>query len=99
MGGFNLRIIASCWYSVLVNGQTNGFFPLNRGLRQGDPLSQALFIIAVECSSRSLKSLHEKYDQLQSNGGLIISHLGYADDVIIVCNGSTFSLKKHMPLI
>lgn len=38
------RILCSNWYSVLVNGQVSGFFPSNKGLRQGDPLSLSYLI-------------------------------------------------------
>ncbi|VFQ85178.1 unnamed protein product [Cuscuta campestris] len=36
------RMVSNIWYTVLVNGQREGFFTSSRGLRQGDPLSPGL---------------------------------------------------------
>lgn len=37
------RLVANNWYSILINGQAQGFFHSTRRVKQGDPLSLALF--------------------------------------------------------
>lgn len=91
--------MSNCWYSISVNGNGRGSFSLNRGLRQGDPLSPYLFIIATEVFGIGLKFLHSNHDSLHFHSHRevpLISHLAYADDILIFCNGAASSLKHHM---
>ena len=72
--------------SILVNGNPTSEFSIKCGLRQGDPLSPFLFIIVMEGVHVALS------DVVQSglirgvkigNSDLKLSHLFYADDVVI----------------
>ncbi|KAL0407597.1 UNVERIFIED_CONTAM: putative ribonuclease H protein [Sesamum radiatum] len=83
------KLIENCWFSILINGEGTGFFKSTRGLRQGDPLSPALFVIAAEYLSRGLDNLFTKHPKLRffSKSALSVSHLAFADDVIIFPKG------------
>lgn len=47
--------ITTVKYSILVNRGPVGFFSPQRGIRQGDPISQFLFILAMEGLSKMLQ--------------------------------------------
>ena len=96
-----MRTINNCHFSVLVNGVASGFFTASHGLRQGDPLSPALFIIASEYLSRGLNDLYNASPELYyySKKGLRVSHLAYADDLIIFSKGSKVGLEKILQFL
>ncbi|GKB02349.1 putative RNA-directed DNA polymerase, eukaryota, reverse transcriptase zinc-binding domain protein [Tanacetum coccineum] len=79
--------LVSAETSILLNGSPTPYFSLKRGLRQGDPLSYFLFIIVMEGLHVALM------DGLVANmfrgvkvgsSDIPLSHLFYADDVIII---------------
>ena len=83
---------------MLVNGVSHGFFQSQNGLRQGDPLSPCLFIIAAAFLSRGLDQLYSQYLSLRYNTAapLCVSHLSFADDIIIFVNRCRSSLHRLM---
>ncbi|WOL20029.1 hypothetical protein Cni_G28831 [Canna indica] len=83
-----LQCINSVSYSILIGGQPHGFFKPTRGLRQGDPLSLFLFVIAMEgfnqlltheCNNGSLRGVQI------SRHSSPISFLFFVEDVLIFC--------------
>ncbi|XP_075107100.1 secreted RxLR effector protein 78-like [Nicotiana tabacum] len=51
------RTMSNNWYSVIVKSTRHYFFKSTRGIKQGDPLAPAIFIIGAELLSRMLNSL------------------------------------------
>lgn len=86
---------------MLINGQSHGFFHSTRWVKQGDPLSPALFILPAEVLSRALNSLFED-DLFQGfwmpKWSANINHLAYADDTIIFASTNRYSLGKIMSI-
>lgn len=80
--------VMSASASILINGSPSSTFKLQRGLRQGDPLSPFLFNLAVE----PLNLLIQKSVSLGlwsgieiCRNGTRVSHLQYADDTLVFC--------------
>ena len=86
--------LSTASFSVSVNGVSGGFFKSSKGIRQGDPLSPYLFVLAMECLSRLLLSRYEAgtIGYHPRTEDLKISHLMFADDVMIFFNGTSNSL-------
>ncbi|KAL0288419.1 UNVERIFIED_CONTAM: hypothetical protein Sangu_2659800 [Sesamum angustifolium] len=106
--GFPARFIAlikhaieHCWFTILVNGKSSGFFKSSQGLRQGDPISLASFILASEALSRGLNHLFaQNPDMLYHTGCKTrVTHLAYADDIIIFTRCEEQSLNKLMQFL
>lgn len=73
--------------NVFVNRSPSGEFKLERGLRQGDPLSPFLFLIVAKDLSMLVKRATQcgmlEAVELGSNK-VSVSHLHYADDTIFL---------------
>ncbi|KAK2360432.1 hypothetical protein QL285_085698 [Trifolium repens] len=74
--------------SVLVNGSPTEEFPLQRGLRQGDPLSPFMFLLAAEGLNVMMSAMVERnvftgYN-VGDQGSLTMSHLQFDDDTLLL---------------
>ncbi|MCH79618.1 RNA-directed DNA polymerase (Reverse transcriptase), partial [Trifolium medium] len=74
--------------SVLVNGSPTDEFSLERGLRQGDPLSPFLFLLAAEGLNVMMRGLVQsklftRYS-IGTTSPIDVSHLQFADDTLLL---------------
>uniref|UniRef100_A0A2N9EFE5 Reverse transcriptase domain-containing protein n=1 Tax=Fagus sylvatica TaxID=28930 RepID=A0A2N9EFE5_FAGSY len=81
--------ISTVRFSILINGNPEGFFGSTRGIRQGDPLSPLLFVLITEALSRMMTRAGEEgllsgFQVGSLNNSLLkISHLLFANDTLI----------------
>ncbi|XP_026400160.1 uncharacterized protein LOC113296035 [Papaver somniferum] len=74
----------------------NFLFELEEG--SGDPLSPILFVLAEEVLSRNISKLVQtgKLQAMVNRGGFQPTHLMFADDIFIFCNGHKKNLQNLM---
>jgi hypothetical protein len=80
--------VSTATASVLVNGSPTEEFPFERGLRQGDPLSPFLFLLAAEGLNVLMEVVVEQNlftgYSIGEQGQVTVSHLQFADDTLLL---------------
>jgi retron-type reverse transcriptase len=92
-----MKIVRDGKVCINVNGERSSYFKTSRGLRQGDPLSPLLFNLVVD----ALGVLLDKADSRGHITGVLddlipggISHIQYANDTVIMIDGSETSIRN-----
>lgn len=84
------RAINDIQYKININGEYSSEFRSTRGVRQGDPLSHLLFILAQQIFSFNLKKMEQAGKMKPYKLGRNIQsipHLFFTDDMLIFSNG------------
>ncbi|CAA7020699.1 unnamed protein product [Microthlaspi erraticum] len=88
-------------FTVGYNGMVQGYFKGKRGLRQGDPLSPYLFVIAMNCLSLMLNKAagDKKFTYHKGCAGSKLTHLCFADDLLIFAEGTLESVQNVLQVL
>ena len=93
--------ICTTSFMVGYNGMVNGYFKGKRGLRQGDPLSPYLFVMAMNCLSMMLNqaAANERINYHDKCDAMKLTHLSFADDLLIFIDGSLRSVQNVLQVL
>ncbi|CAG7886739.1 unnamed protein product [Brassica rapa] len=93
--------ISTPYYSVSLNGELAGFFPGEKGLRQGDPISSSLFVLAMDVLSKELDlaAREGRFGIHPKCAFPLVTHLSFADDLLIFFDGTADSLRGIMQVL
>lgn len=89
--------VSTATAAVLVNGSPTDEFHFQRGLRQGDPLSPFLFLLAAEGLNILMKAMVEnnffKGFLVGSINQVEVTHLQFTDDTLLLGEKSSANVR------
>jgi ribonuclease HI len=97
-----MMCVSTVNYSVLMNFDKVGPIHPGRGLRQGDPLSPYLFILATEGLTALIRQSILRGDLHGikiCRGAPVVSHLLFADDCFLFCRANIVEATHLMSLL
>ena len=92
--------ITTASFSVQLNGELAGYFQSKRGLRQGCALSPYLFVISINVLAKLLNkaAVEENIGYHPKCKNLGLTHLSFADDILVFTNGTVRSIDSIVGL-
>lgn len=99
--GWIRECISSTSFSISVNGELARFFPGKKGLRQGDPISSSLFVLAMDVMSKDLDkaATQNQFTVHPDCSDPLVTHLNFTDDVLVFFDGSERSLASIIEVL
>ncbi|XP_048592235.1 uncharacterized protein LOC125576362 [Brassica napus] len=93
--------ISTAAFSISVNGSLEGFFTSARGIRQGCSLSPYLYVILSNVLSKLLNKAAAagEFQYHPHCQGVELTHLSFADDIVVFTDGSVDSLRGVMEVM
>lgn len=87
-------MVTTTSFTLNLNGSNHGLFHVEKGIRQGVPLSPLVFVLVMEYLTRSLKyaATHKPVKFHPLCRGLKLLNLCFAYDLMIFC-------KTHTPTV
>jgi hypothetical protein len=92
-----MRGVKSVSFSVLFNGERTEFFNPSQGIRQGDPLSPYLFLLAAEgfsCFLQHRETSGTLEGLVVANVAPPINHLLFPDDSLLFFKANQETVTK-----